>query len=157
MLSGTLTDIMMKSITYQANIKLANEIIAEQEKSITDLKKQLEDTKTQKLSSDNSKITTLENNLKSQSESLARLNTEISALRKIKSDYENVKSQVSNVDVFRNELIKERELHQQTKNNYDKIVGELTEKITILETPPKKKKSNKQTSIVELKIGRAHV
>ena len=36
-LSGTLSDAILKSITFQANIKLANEIIAEQENCILKL------------------------------------------------------------------------------------------------------------------------
>ena len=46
-LTGTLTENIMKSISYQANIKLANEIIAEQEKTITDLQSQIETIKTE--------------------------------------------------------------------------------------------------------------
>ena len=41
-LTGTLTDTIMKSISYQANIKLANEIIAEQEKTIVELNGKVE-------------------------------------------------------------------------------------------------------------------
>ena len=46
-LTGTLTDTIMKSISYQANIKLANEIIAEQEKTIADLNTQKESTESE--------------------------------------------------------------------------------------------------------------
>lgn len=148
-LSGTLTDIMMKSITYQANIKLANEIIAEQDKSLIDLKKELEDIKNQKNDSENSKIVTLENSLKLNSETITKLNSELLLLKKMKTDYENVKVNASNVEVFRTELVKERELHQQTKNYFEETVNDLKKKIALLETPPKKKKSNKQTTIVE--------
>ena len=44
-LTGTLTDTIMKSISYQANIQLANEIIADQEKTIQELQKASEETK----------------------------------------------------------------------------------------------------------------
>ena len=44
-LTGTLTDTMMKSISYQANIQLANEIIAEQEKTIVELTNSLQEEK----------------------------------------------------------------------------------------------------------------
>ena len=44
-LTGTLTDTMMKSISYQANIQLANDIIAEQEKTIQELQKNSENLK----------------------------------------------------------------------------------------------------------------
>ena len=64
-LVGTLTDTMMKSISYQANIQLANEIIAEQEKTIVELqnttdssKKELQD----KINSLNVEIQTLKTN-----------------------------------------------------------------------------------------------
>jgi hypothetical protein len=121
-LSGTLSDLMMKNLTYQANIKLANEIIAEQEKTIAEKQSELEEIKNNKTISDNSIVTLL------------------------KTDFDNIKSHASNVEVFRNELIKERELHQQTKNDYEQIVSELKNKIALLETPPKKKKSNKNST-----------
>ena len=44
-LSGTLSDTVLKSISFQANIKLANEIIAEQEKTISDLESEVEDSR----------------------------------------------------------------------------------------------------------------
>ena len=110
-LTGTLTDSIMKSISYQANIKLANEIIAEQEKTITDLQTENESIK-----------------------------SELSTVNKIKVEYETLKAQSSNADIFRNHLIKERESHQKTKDVYDSQIDDLKQKIEVLENPPKKKK-----------------
>ena len=77
-LSGTLTDNIMKAISLQANVKLANEILAEQENTIADLqgkleelekesntkiqnvKQELESFKNSKQNSDNIRINSLE-------------------------------------------------------------------------------------------------
>ena len=146
-LTGTLTDTIMKSISYQANIQLANEIIAEQEKTITELQgnnetvsKELEQLKNLKSSSENVRISTLENNVKTQVETITRLNSELSIANKIKVEYEALKLQVNNMETFRNQLIKEREAHQKTKDVYDSQIDDLKQKIEVLENPPKKKK-----------------
>ena len=94
-LNGTLTDTILKSISYQANIQLANEIIAEQEKTIVELqnttdssKKELQDTinslkteiqtlKTNKETSENNRITMLDNTIKGQTATIQKLQTEI--------------------------------------------------------------------------------
>ena len=142
-LTGTLTDTIMKSVSYQANIKLANEIIAEQEKSITDLKSQIEtiqqDSKTQvnqakqelesfknnKANSDTVRFTTLENAIRTHQETITKLNIEVASANKLKTEYENLKNQAGNLEVFRKELIREREDHETTKQNYEKMIKEL--------------------------------
>ena len=155
-LTGTLTDTIMKSISYQANIKLANEIIAEQEKTIAELKektdsvnKELENLKSLKTNSENIKISTLENTVKIQTETISKLNSELNFAGKIKNEYDTLKSQVGNVETFRNQLIKEREMNEILKQDYENQISELKEKIQNLENPPKKKKV-KSTPILEI-------
>ena len=70
----------------------------------------------------------------------------------MKGVYENVKHQVGHIDTFKNELIIERDLHQQTRNDYELTIKELNDnyKLTIKElnekieylqlTPAKRKK-----------------
>lgn len=154
-LSGTLTESIMKSISYQANIKLANEIITEQEKTITELKenfenkkKEFDSLKTNMANADSLKISNLESNLRNQTDTITRLNSELSVANKVKIEYDSLKAQVNNAETFRTQLIKERELHKQTKERYDLEISELTQKIQLLENPPKKKKV-KVTPVVE--------
>ena len=70
----------------------------------------------------------------------------------MKSEYDGLKAQSTNAETFRNQLIKERELHQKTKEDSDKVINELKERIEILEAPPKRKKTVKNTPVVETVI-----
>ena len=167
-LTGTLTENIMKSISYQANIKLANEIIAEQEKTITDLQSQIETIKTEsesrvqqanqqlesfknnKVNSDTVRITSLENTIKSHVETITKLNGELFAANKLKNEFEILKNQANNGDVFRKELIKERENHAATKQHYENSIIELNEQIESLKAPPKRKKIVKKPDVLEL-------
>ena len=167
-LTGTLNDAIMKSISYQANIKLANEIIAEQEKTITDLKSQVEGIqkdaedkiksakqeldsfKSNKLNADSVRITTLENNVKSQQETILKLNTDLVAANKLKVEFENLKNQATNGDIFRRELMKERENHAITKSEYEQKITELNEQIDVLKAPVKRKKPVRKSGVLEL-------
>ena len=167
-LTGTLNDAIMKSISYQANIKLANEIIAEQEKTITDLKSQVEGIqkdaedkiksakqeldsfKSNKSNADSVRITTLENNVKSQQETILKLNTDLVAANKLKVEFENLKNQATNGDIFRRELMKERENHAITKSEYEQKITELNEQIDVLKAPVKRKKPVRKSGVLEL-------
>lgn len=161
LLNGTLTDAIIKSISYQANIQLANEIIAEQEKTIQDLessikntKKELDDAKVNRTNTENSKIVELEAQLKAQNTLVTRLQSDLNEANKLRSEYENVKHQASHVDTFRSELIKERENHKKTRNEYENKITELNTQIEYLQlTPAKRKKideeKRKQVEVVE--------
>ena len=167
-LTGTLNDTFMKNITFQANIKLANEIIAEQEKTISDLKSQLETItkeseskvqqakyeletfKNNKSNSDTVRFTVLENTIKTHQETINRLNGEVAITNKLKVEFENLKNQAGNVDVFRKELVKERENHASTKQYYENTIKDLNEQIELLKAPSKKKKIVKKPDVLEL-------
>lgn len=167
-LTGTLTDTIMKSISFQANIKLANDIIAEQEKTIKDLrdntdaskkelqdniqnlKNELESVRNTKVGSENARISALESSIKGHLATISSLQSNVNELNKLKSDYENVKHQVQHVDTFRNELVKEREAHKQTRNEYNNQIEELNTKIEYLQlTPAKRKKIDETKKVVE--------
>ena len=167
-LTGTLTDTIMKSISLQANIKLANDIIAEQEKTIQSLKDtedtskkelkgtieslktELDSVKSNKTTTENGRITMLENAVKAHLATIASLQNNVNELNKLKSDYENVKHQVQHVDTFRNELVKEREAHQKTRDEFSGKIEELNSQIEYLQlTPAKRKKIDEAKKVVE--------
>lgn len=160
LVNGTLTDLLVKSISYQANIQLANDIIGEQEKtienletSLKDVKKELEDIKANKNNSENSKIVELENQIKGQNSIVTRLQSDLNEANKLRTEYESIKHQVSHVDTFRSELIKERESHKKTRAEYENKISELNDQIAYLQlTPAKRKKideeKNKKVEVV---------
>ena len=175
-LTGTLTDTLMKSISYQANIQLANEIIADQEKTIQELqagkdtsKKQLEATieslkqeletvRTNRTNSENSRITSLENTIKNHLANISKLQTELYEMNKMKSEYENSKHQIQHLDTYRNEVVKAndtikalKESQDSIKNDYESKIKALTAEIETLKTPVvvKKTKSKKAIEVVE--------
>jgi len=138
---GTLNDTLIKSISFQANIKLANEIIAEQEKSIDDikneneeLKKQLENTRTNKTNFENSKISDLENSVKLHLDTIDRLSKE-------KIEYENVKNQLRHLETFRNELVVAREENKKLTTEVERLTTEVES------VKNKKRKITKESSV----------
>ena len=158
-LTGTLTDTLMKSISYQANIQLANDIIAEQEKVIGELKNN-ENTSKKELQD---RISNLENVGKNNQSTISKLQTDLYEANKLKSEYENVKHQVQHLNTFKNDLIKSREEiknlqidHQkqvdELKNDYEDKIAKLTLTIESLKTPTtSKKKADKVTKAPSVK------
>jgi len=154
LLNGTFGDLVVKSISYQANIQLANDIIAEQEATIKELSEELDELKSSKSSSENSKINELENQVKANAGVITRLQSDLNEANRLKSEYESVKHQVTHVDTFRNELVKERESHKKTRNEYELKLKELSDRIEYLQlTPAKRKKideeKNKVVEVIE--------
>ena len=164
-MTGTLTDTIMKSISYQANIKLANEIIAEQEKTIVDLNTQkesvegeLENLKNNKSVSHSNELSILQKRLDEEIKNSTRLNTELIELRSlrtqnenIKNQYEAIKGQLNHLETFKSELSKSREETVKVKSDYEKtilglkqehqsIVEDLNKKIEYLQLTPAKRK-----------------
>ena len=126
----------------QANIKLANEIIAEQEKTIAELttknesaETELEKLKTSKSNSHNAEISQLQKRIEEEVKNSAKLNTELSELKlirsqneNIKNQYEAVKNQVNHLETFKSELAKSREETEKVKKDYEKIIFDLKQK-----------------------------
>ena len=101
----------------------------------------------------NNQITNLNGKIEEQKNSISNLETQIHELNNMKGVYENSKHQMDHIDTFKNELIKERDLHQQTRNDYELTIKDLNEKIEYLQlTPAKRKKidDSKLTPIVEV-------
>jgi chromosome segregation ATPase len=154
LLNGTFGDLVVKSISYQANIQLANDIIAEQEATIKELSEELDELKSSKSSSENSKINELENQVKANAGVITRLQSDLNEANRLKSEYESVKHQVTHVDTFRTELVKERESHKKTRDEYELKLKELSDRIEYLQlTPAKRKKideeKNKVVEVIE--------
>jgi|688.fasta_scaffold415424_2 chromosome segregation ATPase len=154
LLNGTFGDLVVKSISYQANIQLANDIIAEQEATIKELSEELDELKSSKSSSENSKINELENQVKTNAGVITRLQSDLNEANRLKSEYESIKHQVTHVDTFRTELVKERESHKKTRDEYELKLKELSDRIEYLQlTPAKRKKideeKNKVVEVIE--------
>ena len=131
-LTGTMTDAAIKNISLQANAKISEEVINDLQAKSKELHQQIEN-----LNSEISKILTVKQEQENK----------ITELNNIKNEYENVKQQVTHVDTFRNELIKERESHQNTRDSYDKEILELNKRIEYLQlTPAKRKKVDEGVS-----------
>lgn len=142
-LTNTMTDAVIRNISLQANARVTEEVITEQAKTIDGLKAEIEKYKTEK-----------ENFSKGQTDTINDLNNKLSDYNRMKAEYDNIKHQVTHVDTFRNELVKERENHQKTRNEYENKIKELNSQIEYLQlTPAKRKKideeKNKQVEVVE--------
>tara|TARA_R110000868_G_scaffold5635_1_gene33375 strand:+ start:1217 stop:1795 length:579 start_codon:yes stop_codon:yes gene_type:complete len=159
-LTSTMTDAVIRNISLQANGKISESVITEQQSKIDKLnseierltlqiEKNLNASETEK----NNQITNLNGKIEEQKNSISNLETQIHELNNMKGVYENSKHQMDHIDTFKNELIKERDLHQQTRNDYELKIKELNEKIEYLQlTPAKRKKidDSKLTPIVEV-------
>lgn len=153
-LQKTLNDWLLQNVSLQANSKVTEETLNEQaeniqklqimvadaNKNIDSLKEELQLEKQNKVANEASRIENLENAIKDHLNTIANLNT-------IKGEYESVKHQVQHVDTFRNELIKEREAHENTRNEigiiqskFENTIKELNEKIDYLQLTPAKRK-----------------
>jgi vacuolar-type H+-ATPase subunit I/STV1 len=157
-ISGTLTDTLLKSISLQANVKLANDIIADQEKVIVDLQTSENSSKKEL----QTKITSLEENGKNSQAIIAKLQSDLYEANKLRAQYENVKHQVQHMDTFRNDLVKAREdiKNLQTEHEkkveslkamYESEISKLNLAIETLKTPTSKKKAVKVTKTASVK------
>jgi chromosome segregation ATPase len=157
-ISGTLTDTLLKSISLQANVKLANDIIADQEKVIVDLQTSENSSKKEL----QTKITSLEDVSKNNQAIIAKLQADLYEANKLRTQYENVKHQVQHMDTFRTDLVKAREdiKNLQTEHEkkveslkamYESEIAKLNLAIDSLKTPTNKKKAVKVTKTASVK------
>jgi DNA repair exonuclease SbcCD ATPase subunit len=140
-MTGTMQDAVLRNISLQANSKVSEELLHEQQNRIQELEHEIE-------------------KRSSEAEQIRKLNEELSSA---KNNYESVRHQVTHIDTFRNELVKERDEHQKTRNEYDKKIQELTlefvgqlkllqDKIEYLQlSPAKRKKLDDAKNVVEEK------
>ena len=170
-LTSTMTDAVIRNISLQANGKISESVITEQQSKIDKLNSEIERLTLQieknfnaSETEKNNQITNLNGKIEEQKNSISNLETQIHELNNMKGVYENSKHQMDHIDTFKNELIKERDLHQQTRNDYELsiqqtrndyelTIKDLNEKIEYLQlTPAKRKKidDSKLTPIVEV-------
>jgi DNA repair exonuclease SbcCD ATPase subunit len=151
-LTSTMTDAVMRNISLQANAKISEGVIVEYQNKIEKLNSEIEKILNVSEAEKNNHVVNLNDKIEEQKKYITNLENQLNELNNMKGVYENIKHQVGHIDTFKNELIKERDLHQQTRNDYDLKIKELNEKIEYLQlTPAKRKKIDeiKVPSVVE--------
>jgi chromosome segregation ATPase len=146
-LTSTMTDAVVRNISLQANARISEEVIADLNRQIEGLTADIGRYE----NGQSTEIDGLKNSITDHLNTITRLNNEITNLNTMRNEYENVKHQVQHVDTFRNELAKERDLHQKTRNEYDSRISqlntefqvkisELNDRIEYLQLTPAKRK-----------------
>ena len=158
-LTSTLQDAIIRNVSLQANARVTEDVINDLIKRNEDLINQignlngeLNSVKSANQQNENVKITNLENTVNGHMDTINRLNNQISELNKMKNEYENVKHQVQHVDTFRNELLKEREEHQQTRIDFENKIKELNNEIGYLKLTPAKRKKVDEFKFANVKV-----
>lgn len=157
-MSKTLQDSIVKSISLQANLRITENAIKELQSKIDELnssvdstKKELEITKATKNASDNTRIQQLQNEINVHTNTINTLRNQVNELSMVKTEYEGVKNQLQHIDTFRNELSKTRDELQNVKNahalelqvlkgEHEVIIKELNDQIEYLKLTPAKRK-----------------
>jgi chromosome segregation ATPase len=129
-MGATLTDAVLRNISLQANAKVTEKVLENQARVIEELQQ-------------DTKVADLEKTIEELQGELAKVNN-------LRGEYENVKHQAQHVDTFRNELVKERESHQKTRDDYEKQIASLNEKIDYLQLTPAKRKKVDEAKAVAL-------
>ena len=117
-LTGTMTDAVIRNISLQANARVTEELLEEQARRIEELSV----IEANRNSESSNRITNLET-------TIANLTNELNDLRRQRGEFEAVKNQVQHVDTFRNELAKAQD-----------TIRELNNKIEYLQLTPAKRK-----------------
>lgn len=125
-LTGTMSDAIIRNVSLQAQAKVNENVINE-------LSKELDNVST-------NKIAELEKVIKNYAETIADQQKQLNELNVIRAEFDNIKHQANHVDTFRNELIKEREEHLKTRDEYENKIKELNFKIEYLQLTPAKRK-----------------
>ena len=139
-LTGTLNESVIRTISLQTNARITNDVIEEQKKIIDTLKNELEIFKKTQQEKNQTEVSGLQSTISSKDTTIADLRQQLANIDKMRSEYENVKHQVQHVDTFRNELVKEREQHQKTRNEFENKIKELIDQIEYLQLTPAKRK-----------------
>lgn len=137
-LTSTMTDVIVRNISLQANARVTEEVVEEQAKRIEELSV-IEANRNAETSAE---VTNLNGTIANLNTTIASLNAELNDLRSQRGEFEAVKSQAKHVDTFRNELVKAQE-----------TIKGLNEQIEYLQlTPAKRKKIDdaKQTKTVDV-------
>jgi hypothetical protein len=137
-MTSTMTDVIVRNISLQANARVTEEVVEEQAKRIQELSV----IEANRNAETDVEFTRLNDTIANLNTTIASLNNELSDLRSQRGEFESVKSQAKHVDTFRNELVKAQA-----------TIKELNEQIEYLQlTPAKRKKIDdaKQTKTVDV-------
>lgn len=158
-LVSTLTDCVVRNVSLQANAKVTDEVIQDQqkknaglEKQIEELKLSLEEVKNLKTDTENSTIQSLQLQLQQKNEEVNRLNVELNTVANIRRELETAKGQLTHIDNFRNEVVKSRNEIKTLTDRYESQIKELNEKIESLQKSLKRKKQKETNQPVEVQV-----
>lgn len=158
-LVSTLTDCVVRNVSLQANAKVTDEVIQDQqkknaglEKQIEELKLSLEEVKNLKTDTENSTIQSLQLQLQQKNEKVNRLNVELNTVANIRRELETAKGQLTHIDNFRNEVVKSRNEIKTLTDRYESQIKELNEKIESLQKSLKRKKQKETNQPVEVQV-----
>ena len=158
-LVSTLTDCVVRNVSLQANAKVTDEVIQDQQKKNVGLEKQIEEllsvveeSKQKKVQNENATIQSLQQQLQQKIEEVDRLNVELNSVASLRKQYEEVKGQLAHLDSFRNEIVKTRTEIRTITDNYEAQIKELNKKIESLQKSLKRKKQKETNHPVEVKV-----
>lgn len=146
LLSSTVNDVVLRNISLQANSRISEDVIAEQQQQIQDLTAKSE----QASNSINNSIAEHKNVSENYQNTINDLNSKINTLNQLASEYKNSKHQIAHVDTFRNELIKARKETEDMKDYYENIISELNDKINYLQLTPAQRKKIDNLKVAEI-------
>lgn len=146
LLSSTVNDVVLRNISLQANSRISEDVIAEQQQQIQDLTAKSE----QASNSINNSIAEHKNVSENYQNTINDLNSKINTLNQLASEYKNSKHQIAHVDTFRNELIKARKETEDMKDYYENIISELNDKINYLQLTPAQRKKIDNLKVAEV-------
>lgn len=146
LLSSTVNDVVLRNISLQANSRISEDVIAEQQQQIQDLTAKSE----QASNSINNSIAEHKNVSENYQNTINDLNSKINTLNQLASEYKNSKHQIAHVDTFRNELIKARKETEDMKDYYENIISELNDKIKYLQLTPAQRKKIDNLKVAEI-------
>ena len=166
-LTGTMTDAVIRNVSLQANARVTEEVINDQVKrnedlikQVTVLNEQIKELKESNQQTENEKVVDLQNKNKGHLDRIGDLEKQLNDLNKMRSEYDNVKNQVSHLETFRSELAKAREENKALQqantdvinkmlSDHEKVVKELNDQIEYLQlTPAKRKKIDAEKALV---------
>ena len=161
LLTNTMQDAVLRNISLQTNLKISDEAVGELNQKVEELENIIESLRNETTNSQQSANEVINNTIKEKdrivreiSEDKDRiiddLRKEINTLNGMKHEYENVRHQVQHVDTFRNELIKERNEHQKTKDDYEKQIALLNKKLEKLKPTPAKKVKEEEVDVPQV-------
>lgn len=127
-LTSTMTDAIIRNVSLQAQTKVLNEVVENQSKQLDDANNYI-------------------NNLKDDMRILKGGNNSYDDM---KVAYDNAQNQLAHFDTFRNELIKERNEHQKTRDSYEKQIALLNKKLEKLKPTPAKKVKEEEVAIPQV-------